>query len=100
MRVYVYYVYVFVCEQAVLPDTVKNMMYITSQTLDPLAAEDVGSLELGLCLHLPSGEDGGEDIWTHRKRDDGRPCLPPKRVSDVEIRQVIQTFFVYTNSKK
>ena len=71
------------CVQAALPDTVNNMMYITSQTLGPLTAEDIGSVELGLCLRLLSNEDDVGDTWSHRG-EDGRLYLPPEQVSEPE----------------
>ena len=61
------------------------MKYIASQTLGPVTEEDIKDIELGLCLSFPSNEDEEEQIWTHKMREEGGPCFPPKQVSESEI---------------
>ncbi|XP_070209768.1 uncharacterized protein [Littorina saxatilis] len=68
--------------KAGLPDPNDELTLVTSATLEPMTADMISDVRVGVRIHLPLETSGEDAIWRHKQRPNGSPRLQPEKSFD------------------
>ncbi|XP_070189353.1 uncharacterized protein [Littorina saxatilis] len=66
--------------KTVIPDATKEQTFVACQTLAPVPADDVASVQLGVSLGFL---EDAQTVWVHKRRPGGAPLFPAQKRLDL-----------------